>query len=98
MTIRRADNAIMLEGVCAVEDAELLMDELHKGATVVDWSGCTHLHTACLQVIMASKLPLRGVPANPNLARWVVPILRPGEAASLQPDAPESENVVFLET
>ena len=52
MTIRRADETIMLEGVCAVEEAETLMQELLAGATLVDWGGCTHLHTACLQVIL----------------------------------------------
>ena len=97
MTIRRADDTIMLDGVCAVEDAEFLMDELQGGAALVDWSGCTHLHTACLQVIMASGLPIYGIPDNPTLARWLAPILLRGETPSLQPAAPDSDDVCIQE-
>lgn len=78
MTIRRADETIMLEGVCAVEEAETLMQELLAGATLVDWGGCTHLHTACLQVILAAGLPTRGTPTNVSLARWLTRIIAPG--------------------
>jgi hypothetical protein len=77
MTIRRADDTIMLEDVCPVEDAETLMQELQVGATSIDWSGCSHLHTACLQVLLAAQIPVHGTPANPALARWVTPILHP---------------------
>jgi hypothetical protein len=77
MTIRRVDDAVLLDGVCAVEDAEFLMRELQAGATLVDLSECTHLHTACLQVILAARLPMRGTPANPVLARWLAGILDP---------------------
>lgn len=75
MTIRRADDVVMLEETCPVEDAEILMQEVQAGAALIDWSGCSHLHTACLQVILVSRLPVRGEPANPALARWVGPIL-----------------------
>ncbi len=75
MTIRRDEDVVMLEATCPVEDAEILMQEVQAGAALLDWSGCSHLHTACLQVILVSRLPIRGVPANPALARWVGPIL-----------------------
>ena len=81
MTIRRADDAVLLEGVCAVEDAEILMQELQADATLIDWSGCTHLHTACVQVILAAGLPMRGAPENPALARWLAHILEQNIAA-----------------
>jgi hypothetical protein len=45
MTVQRVDQAIVLDGVCPVEDAELLMLELQTDVHVIDWSGCTHLHT-----------------------------------------------------
>lgn len=77
MTIRRDQDAIWLEDVCPVEDAEILMQELLAGATHVDWSGCTHLHTACLQVLLAARPQLRGVPANPALVRWLTAIIVP---------------------
>lgn len=99
MTVRRAEDVVMIEGVCTVEDAEVLMRELQDGASIVDWSGCTHLHTACLQVILASHRPVRGTPANPILARWLLPILNLG--ATLQPQIAdleiESSNNYLLE-
>jgi hypothetical protein len=75
MTIRRDDDTVVLENVCPVDDAEVLMQELLDGAALIDWSGCTHLHTACLQVILAAGTPLRGSPASPSLVRWVAPLL-----------------------
>jgi hypothetical protein len=77
MTVRRDDDAILLEDVCAVDDAEILMQELQAGAALIDWSACTHLHTACLQVILAAHTPMRGSPSNPVLARWLAPLLHP---------------------
>ena len=97
MTIRRADDAILLEDVCAVEDAEILMQQLLDGATLIDWSGCTHLHTACLQVILAAGLPIHGTPANPALARWLAPILHPGATPARQPADPEPETLCRME-
>jgi hypothetical protein len=76
MTIRRDEDVVLLEGVCAVEDAEVLMHELQAGATLIDWSACAHLHTACLQVLLAAGLPVRGAPANAAIARWLAPALR----------------------
>jgi hypothetical protein len=75
MTIRCADDAVLLEDVCAVEDAETLLHLLQSGASLIDWTGCTHLHAACLQVILVSGLPMRGTPDSPALARWVVPMI-----------------------
>jgi hypothetical protein len=77
MTIRRDQDVILLEDICAVEDAEILLQELLTGAAHVDWSGCTHLHTACLQVLLAARPPLQGSPANPEIARWVAAIVVP---------------------
>jgi hypothetical protein len=76
MTIRRVDETVLLDGVCAVEEAETLMHEIQAGATVIDWTGCAHLHTACLQVLLAAGLPTRGTPANPALARWLPGLVR----------------------
>jgi len=74
MTVHRGDDTVLLEGVCAVEDAELLMQELQAGATSVDWSGCSHLHTACLQVLLATRIPVIGTPQNPALTHWLAPL------------------------
>ena len=73
--IRRAAEIIHLEEACPVEDAELLLQHIQEGGTVIDWSACTLLHSACLQVMLAAKIPVRGTPKNPALARWVAPKL-----------------------
>lgn len=75
MSVRCAGDTVLLEDVCPVEDAETLMHLLQAGASHVDWSGCTHLHTACLQVLLVSGLPVRGLPSSTALARWVEPLL-----------------------
>ncbi len=84
MTIHRTDQAIVLDGVCPVEDAELLMQELQSGPDLIDWSGCTHLHTACLQVLLAAGLPVRGTPTNPTLARCIAPLFHQPAISSEQ--------------
>jgi hypothetical protein len=72
MTIRRGDDGvIMLDGECPVEDAETLLQLLQahpKGP--VDWSACTRLHTAVLQVLMATAAPVRGACGDAFVARW----------------------------
>jgi hypothetical protein len=75
MTIRRDDDVIFLEGICGVEDSEVLLHEIQAGTTMLDWSGCTYLHTGCLQLVMATALPLRGAPADAALTRWVTPMV-----------------------
>jgi hypothetical protein len=74
MSIRSADDTVLLEGVCPIEDAETLLHLLQAGATHADWTGCTHLHAACLQVLLVSGLPVHGLPANAALTRWVEPL------------------------
>ena len=83
MTIGRDGDTVLLEDVCAVDDAETLMGHLQAGAARIDWSGCTHLHTACLQVMLAARVPIRGTPANPLLARWLGPLLDTGAATAV---------------
>ncbi len=80
MTVRSEGDGVLLEDVCPVEDAETLMHHLQGGAGFIDWSGCTHLHGCCLQVILVSGLPVRGTPETPSLARWVGPMFSPGAA------------------
>jgi hypothetical protein len=75
MTIRLTDQTIFLEGVCAVEDAELMIQHLQGGAAQFDWANCSHLHAACLQVLLAAGVPVQGTPDNPELARWLVPVM-----------------------
>ena len=96
MTIRRAGDTIFLEGVCAVEDAETLLQHLQAGADLIDWCGCTHLHAACFQMLLIARLPMKGPPANPEIERWLVPILHAIEMPSVQ--VVEAALVLELET
>ena len=69
MTVRSADNGMLvLEGVCPVEDAEALLQLLQtRPAAALDWTRCSQLHTAVLQVVLASGR----VPLGPCGDAWV---------------------------
>ena len=73
MTITRGDTGtVILEGACAVEDAELLLQMLQSGpAAVIDWTRCSQLHTAVLQVILASGITPVGLCGDAWVAQWI---------------------------
>ena len=96
MPIRCVDDTVFLEGVCAVEDAEMLLQYLQAGADLIDWCGCTHLHAACFQMVLVARLPVRGPPANPEIERWLAPFLHSIEMPSVQ--LVEAEPVFELES
>ncbi|ACA16511.1 hypothetical protein M446_2048 [Methylobacterium sp. 4-46] len=76
---------IRLEGPCPVEEAETLAALLlaRPGARV-DWTACTRLHTAVLQVLLRLRPPLRGPCGDPLVARFLDPgQSSPDEAARL---------------
>ena len=85
--IRCEHDILWLEGVCPVEDAEVLLQHAQEGYRLADWSGCTLLHTACLQVVLAARLPLRGLPQDAALAQWLAPLL--ASTAPMAPDNPQ---------
>lgn len=76
MTVRIEAGVAYLEGSCPVEEAEVLLEVLlaHPGIPV-DWSGCRHLHSALVQVLMATRPTLQGVPEGSFLCRWIEPVL-----------------------
>ncbi len=98
MTVRRVDETVLLEGVCAVEDAELLMQQLQFGGQTIDWSGCTHLHTACLQVLLTARVKLHGKPANPALERWIPQLLDADDAPEQETTLADSQPACLVET
>jgi len=73
VSVRRNDSgAIVLEGDCAVEEAEVLLRLLLENpATPVDWTRCERLHTAVLQVILALAPTLAGPCGDPWIDQWV---------------------------
>jgi hypothetical protein len=61
----------VLDGECPVEDAESLLQLVQaQPEGPVDWSGCTRLHTAVLQVLAAAAAPVRGECGDAFVARW----------------------------
>jgi hypothetical protein len=74
MTVRRHENGtIMLEGSCTAEEAEPLLQMLQDGpCPKLDWTTCSHVHTAVLQVVLAAKPALIGPCGDPWVARWAL--------------------------
>jgi hypothetical protein len=71
-----ADGTILLEGICPVDDAELLRQLLLRNPTAdVDWRGCEHAHTAILQVLLVAKPKILGPAGAVFLEDWLYPIL-----------------------
>ena len=64
---------IIVAGHCAVEEAEQLLQLLQQFPSArVDWTQCTGLHTAVLQVIFAVRPALTGPCGDPFVAAWVL--------------------------
>jgi hypothetical protein len=73
MTVRLGDDAIHLEGRCLADDAEHLLLALQAQPLLpVDVERVERLHLAVVQVLLARKPPLRGIVADPFLARYVL--------------------------
>ena len=75
MTVKRDDDGvIVLGGECVVEDAETLLEHLQGQpaglAATIDWSACTRVHTAVLQVLMAAAPTMRGACGDAFVQAW----------------------------
>lgn len=76
MPIEQRKNKVFFKDVVGVEDAETLLTWLQKKPTLgMDFSHCTHLHPANLQVILAAKAKVLNWPANPQLRGLMASIL-----------------------
>ena len=82
MTVHREDNgAIVLDGACPVEDAEPLLQLLQTmPAAEVDWRRCRQLHTAVLQLVLASGRAPIGPCGDAWVEQWLGPKLSRNEA------------------
>jgi len=83
MTVRlNHEGVIILAGECPVEDAETLLEHLQaRRDGPVDWSGCTALHTAVLQILMAARPKLLGECGDGFVRIWAASAPRDGAAA-----------------
>lgn len=81
MTVRRTDTGtLVLEGVCPVEDAEVLLQLLQAGPTALDWTKCRHIHTAVLQVVLASGIIPQGPCGDAFVSQWLAPKPHPADS------------------
>jgi len=78
MTIELKDGVLHCAGTLAVDDAEqllqLAMDLDKPGA---DLAACEHVHSACLQVLMAARVRVAAWPTQPELAAWLRAAIEP---------------------
>jgi hypothetical protein len=78
MSIEYMKKTARLTAFVSVEEAEGLLEWLQanpKGK--VDLAGCTHLHAANLQVLMAANPNIDAWPEDADLARWLKGALEP---------------------
>jgi hypothetical protein len=72
---------VHLIGNCGAEDALELAEWLSKRKRPkVHMSECAHLHAALLQTLEAFRPVIVTPPADPFLARWVMPAFAPPRA------------------
>lgn len=73
MTVVRSDNGtVVLSDLCAVEDAEPLLQMLQATPTaVIDWTQCRQMHTAVVQVILASRITPIGPCGDAWVGQWL---------------------------
>lgn len=77
MGIEYKKNMAVFRDVVSVEEAEGLLEWLqNKPSARIDLEGCTHLHPANLQVLMAAKSRIASWPADANLRAWLAPVLQ----------------------
>jgi hypothetical protein len=77
MTVRLENEAIVLEGICGVEQVEMLLGHLeqHPGLPV-DIGGAETLHTALWQVLLMARPKLVGVPTSGFVGDFLIPALQ----------------------
>ena len=74
------DRTVLLQGVCALEDAEVLLRCLAVDPEAgVDWSACEQAHTAVIQVLLATKVRIVGFPTNSFLRDHLSAFLQPAD-------------------
>lgn len=78
MPLRFGKNTVAFDDGCLVEEALALLEflQVHPAARV-NLRGCTHMHTAILQVLMALGPKITALPDEPFLQRWLTPPLAP---------------------
>jgi hypothetical protein len=72
MTYAFTEDVLVVAGTLAVDDAEGLLQALaERPGAAVELAACEHVHGACLQVLMATRVDVRAWPAGAQLAAWL---------------------------
>jgi hypothetical protein len=83
MALNLGKHTAVLADVVSVEEAEPLAQWLRETPSpAVDLAGCTHLHTAALQALLAADATMTAAPTDDFLAKWVAPLFLPEAAAA----------------
>jgi len=62
----------IMSGVVSVEEAETLLEWLHKNSnSKINLAECEHVHPAILQVMMAAKSNVSVWPKNESFSAWL---------------------------
>jgi hypothetical protein len=78
MAIEFRKKVAVFQDVVSGDEAEGLLEWLQKKtAARIDLAGCTHLHPASLQVLMASKPAIVAWPEAEALRVWLEPLFKP---------------------
>ena len=76
MPFRFEGRTARFDGACTVEEAIPLAEWLGTAEEPrLDLGGCTALHTALLQVLLAARTPVAVPPEDAFLKGWVMPVL-----------------------
>jgi len=77
MAIKYKGDTAVLKDVVSVEEAEGLLEWIHNTPKVrIDMSKLIHIHTACLQVLMASKIKILSWPEDELLKMLLEQVLK----------------------
>jgi anti-anti-sigma regulatory factor len=77
MSMEFTNGALVCAGTLSVEEAEALqLLLLATPDATLDLAACTHLHSACLQVLMAANAPIAAWPEDAALAAWLQSALK----------------------
>lgn len=77
MPIEYQNKQALFQDIVSVEEAEGLLEWLQKiPSATVNLSGCTHLHPANLQVLMATGTRISAWPKDADLFAWLESALK----------------------
>jgi len=76
MTVQFLDDTVTLDGICSIEDADLLLQHLLAAPdAAVDWRTCDRAHASVIQMLLVSKVILIGPPRGSFLRDFISPTL-----------------------